>query len=102
MTVNQNGRPWEKAGVHAHSVVGRDSDGYKTFPSASLTVQLRSQLAKEASLEFLDLLHVHAHYQRLGGGDGAFDHKNVFESILARWGDAGALVDFGGVEQIED
>src|SRR5262249_51174638 len=72
------------------------------LPLIAVAVDFRAHLAQEALLKFVDLLDMHAHDEWFGGGDLAVDHEDIVELIVARGSDRRALVDFGGVEQIEN
>ena len=57
---------------------------------------------QEGFLEFEDFLHVHADDVGFRGGGGAVGENNVFEFVGTGRQDGGALVDLGGIEQVED
>ena len=61
-----------------------------------------SQLAQEALLQLRDLLHFHAHDHGLAGSDRAVNQQHVVEIIIAGRSDAGTLVDFAGIEKIQN
>ena len=47
-------------------------------------------------------MHVHAGDQGLGGSGGGVSEQNIFKFVVAGRQDGGALVDLGGIKQIED
>src|SRR5205085_6589673 len=61
-----------------------------------------AQLAEEGLLELEDFLDVHRRDERLGGGNGRFSEHDALKFVVAGGKDGGALVDFGGIEQVED
>ena len=76
-------------------------DNHETLPLIAVAFSFGAQAAQETFLELEDFLDFHAHDHGFGGGDGAIDHEDVFELVLAGRQDAGALVDFMGIEQVE-
>src|ERR1700738_3843405 len=100
MAVNQHGGAGKKARIHAHALASIRPGGYKTLPTLAVALHFRAQLAQEAFLELHNVFYLHAHDQRLTRGDGPVYQKDVVELIVAGRSDAGALVDFAGIEQV--
>ncbi len=78
-----------------------DANDHEALPVFALALQFGPHLAQEALLELQDLADVHAHDQRFGGGHGPVDQQHVIEFVLGGRQDAGALVDLGGIDQVE-
>jgi len=101
MTVNQERRSGHQAGIHARGVVGIGLDEHEALPGGTITLGIGFELAQEALFELEDVFDVDAGDQRVGSGDGGIGEQNVFEFVAAGRNDGGALVDFGGIEQVE-
>ena len=102
MAVDQQSCPGHEAGIHGHGLFGIDLDEHEALPAGAIAVGFGFELAQEVFLELKDVFDVHAGDERLGGGSGGVGEQDVFEFIAAGWQDGGTLVDFGGIEQIED
>src|SRR5579863_475603 len=102
MAVDQESGSWHEAGIHAHGLFGIDFDKYEAVPTGTVSFGIGSELAQERLLELEDFFYVHAGDERLGGSGGSVGEQNIFEFVGAGRQDGGALVDFGGIEQIED
>ena len=85
-----------------HRFPGIELDEHKALPGRTIAFDFGFELAQEVFLELENFLHVHAGDQGLGGSGGGVGEQNVFEFVVAGRQDGGALVDLGGIEQIED
>ena len=102
MAVDQERGSGNEAGRHGLGVAGVELDQDEALPGGAVAFGFRFQLMQEGFLELEDLLHVHADDERLGGGDGGVSEDYVFEIVGAGGKDGGALVDLGGIEEVED
>lgn len=101
MAVNEQRGSGKKPRVHAHTFPGVGLDHDKAFPLFAIAFNFRLQFFQECFLEFKNFLDVHAGDEGLGSGDGALGEQDVFKLVIAGRKDGGALVDLGGIEQIE-
>lgn len=102
MAVDQDSCSRQCPRVHAHTIVGPYFNSYEAFPFRALAAEITSELTKETTFEFLNIVNLHALNERLSCGDLSVDHENVFE-VVVTWGwDGGTLVDLGGIEQVEN
>src|SRR5215469_5865730 len=103
VTINENRGAGKQARIHAHAFAAIGADDDETLPVLAVAAfDFGTHLAQEGLLELLDLAHVHAHDEGLEGGNGSIDLQDIFELVLAGGKNTGALVDFGGVEQVEN
>src|SRR6202790_2750836 len=101
VAVEQQGGARHSAGVHAGSPLRVRLDNHKAFPAPAVAFHPLFQALQEALLKLQYLLDVHAHNQRLGGCDIRVGDHYVFEFVVARRKDRGALVDFGWIDEIQ-
>ena len=73
----------------------------KRCQSGAIAFGFGFQLAQEGLLELEDLFDVHAGDEGLGGSGGGIGEQDIFKFVAAGRQDRGALVDFGGIEQVE-
>ena len=102
MTVDQERGSGKQAGRHSLGVAGIELDQDEALPVGTGAFGFRLQFVQEGFLEFEDVLHVHAGDEGLGGGGGGIGEDDVFEIVGAGGNHGGALVDLGGIEQVED
>lgn len=102
MTVDQERGSGEQAGRHSLGVAGIELDQDEALPVGTGAFGFRLQFVQEGFLEFEDVLHMHAGDEGLGGGGGGIGEDDVFEIVGAGGNHGGALVDLGGIEQVED
>ena len=102
VAVEENNGAGEEAGIHAHAAAAIHANDNKTFPGFAITLGFGTETAEEGAMELEELLDTHAHDEGLGGGDTAVDNADILKLILAGRRDAGAFVDFIGIEQVED
>jgi hypothetical protein len=121
MAVDQERGSGHEARIHGHGFLGVgpgtesgiepsvepgvgpsvELDEYETLPAGAIAFGVGFQLVQKAFLELEDFFDVHAGDKRLGSSDESVGEHNVFEFVIARGQDGGALVDFGGIEQVE-
>src|SRR5271156_5703758 len=101
MAIDQESGSGHEAGVHAHAFAVVYLDEHKAFPLLAVPFGLGFQLFKKSFLKFQDFFDVHAGDEGTSGGYGSVGEQDVLEFIVAWRQDGSALVDFGGVEQIE-
>ena len=102
MSVNQERCPGDKARGHTPGVAGIDLDEHESLPVGTICSEIGFELLKEGFLELQNLFHVHTGDKRLVGGGRGVGENDIFEFVGAGGKDGGALVDLGGIEQIED
>jgi len=102
MTIDQNGGAREEARIHAHAFAGICFDEDKTFPCTAATLGFGAEISQKRFLELQYVFHIHAHDDRFGSCDRAIDQHNGLKFVFTRRNDAGALVDFCGIEEVED
>src|ERR1022692_1758085 len=102
MAVDEERGSGRQAGVHAHAFAAIHLDEHEAFPLLTTAFGLGFQLLKKSFFEFQDFFDVHAGDQGMGGGYGSFREENVLKFVVAGRQDGSALVDFGGIEQIQD
>jgi len=78
-----------------------ESDEYETLPAGAIAFGIGFQLVQKAFLELENFFDAHAGDKRLGSSDGSVGEHNIFKFVVAGGQDGGALVDFGGIEQVE-
>lgn len=101
MAVDEQRGAGKQARVHAHTFVGVNLNYYEAFPLLAIAYDFRFQFFEKSFLELQDFLDVHAGDEGLGSGDGSIDEKDVLELVIAGRQDGSALIDLGGVEQIQ-
>ena len=101
MAVYQERCSGQEAGIHAGGFPGIELDEHEAVPAGAVAVGFGFQLVQEGFLELEDIFDVHGGDERLGGGGGGVGEQNVFKFVAAGRQDGGALVDLGGIEQIE-
>lgn len=102
MAVDQERGSGSEAGRHKRGLVGVELDQDESVPGRSVALGVGTELMKEGLLELEDLLHVHADDEGLGGGGSRIGEDDIFKFVAAGGKDGGTLVDFGGVEEVED
>src|SRR4029077_10788055 len=102
MAVDQERGSGEQAGRHSLGVAGIELDEDEALPVGTVAFGFRLQSVQEGFLELEDVLHMHAGDEGLGGGGGGICEDDVFEIVSAGGNHGGALVDFSGIEQVED
>src|SRR5579864_1831725 len=102
MAVDQKRGSGEQAGRHSLGVAGIELDQNEALPVGTGAFRFRLQFVKEGFLELEDVLDMHAGDEGLGGGGGGIGEDDVFEIVGAGGNHGGALVDLGGIEQVED
>ena len=91
-----------KARVHAHAFAAVDLDEHEALPLFAVAFGFRFQLLKKSFLEFQNFLDVHAGDEGMGGGHGSVGEEDVLKLVVAGRQNGSALVDLGGIEQVED
>src|SRR5579863_3524412 len=102
MAIDQERCAGSKAGVHSRGFAGVEFDQDEALPSGTVAFRVGANVVKKGLLELEDFFDMHADDQRLGSGCMGIRENDVLELVCA-WGkDGGALVDFGGIEQVEN
>jgi len=101
MAVYQERCPWHEARMHAGGFAGIELDEDEAVPAGAVAVGFGFQLMQEGFLELENVFDVHGGDERPGGGGGSIGEENVFKFVVAGRQDGSALVDLGGIEQIE-
>jgi hypothetical protein len=101
MAIEQQSGPGGETGRHAGSVPGIELDEDKTSPVGTIAFGFGLELAKEGLFEFQELKHTISGNEWVDGG-GSFGKQDVFKLVRAGGDNGGALVDFRGIEQVED
>src|ERR1700675_1792620 len=101
MTVDEERCAGQKARVHAHAFAAVDSDEHESLPLLAIAFDFGFKFLEKAFFEFQNFFYIHARDEGMSGGDGPVGEENVLKIVVAGRNDRGALVDFGGVEQIE-
>src|SRR5579863_3035942 len=100
MAVDQQRCAGSEAGMHSRGFAGVEFDQDKALPFGAVAFWVGADVVKKGLLKLQDFFDMHADDQRLGSGCMWIRENDVFEFVCA-WGkDAGALVDFGGIEQV--
>lgn len=101
MAVDEERGSGGEAGSHGWGVPGSQLDQDEALPGGTFAFSLGPELVKERLLELEDAFHSHADNEGLSGGGGVGE-QDVFEIVGAGRKDRGTLVDFGGIEKVED
>jgi hypothetical protein len=101
MAVYEKGCPGQEAGGHAGGLPGVELDEHEAVPAGAVAVGFGFQFVQEGFLELEDVFDLHGGDERLSGSGGGVGEQNVFKFVGAGGQDGGALVDLGGIEQIE-
>jgi len=101
MSVKEHGGSGGEAGMHGAGIGGVDGDEHEALPAGAVAPGFRFEPAQKAFLDLEDFFHLPGGDQGLGGGDGGVGEDDVLEFVFAGRQDGGALVDFGGIEQVE-
>jgi len=101
MSVDQKRDAGLEAWGHGGDVLGVGFDQDEAVPGGAVHLHVGLELAKEGLLELEDVEDEISGDQRASQG-GEADEKDVFELVGAGRQDGGALVDLGGIEQVED
>ncbi len=102
MAVDEESGSGHEAGIHAHGIPGVELDEDEAVPGGAIPFGFRSQFAKETLFELEDFDHPVGGDERLGGGGVDVGKEDVLEFVSSGRQDGGALVDFGGIEEVED
>ena len=102
MAIDEYGGAGQKAGIHAHALACVDLDHHEALPVAAIAFDLGPQLFKKCFPKLDDLFNVHIGEKRVGGGDGTLGEENILKFVVTGGEDGGALIDFGGIKEIED
>ena len=90
-----------KAGMHCGGFAWFQPDEDESLPRQAVVVRIGPDAMKERLLELQDFFDVHADDQRLGGSDEGVSKNDVLKVVGTGRQNGGALVDLGGIEQIE-
>ena len=101
MAVYEKSCSGHEARMHAEGFAGIELNEDEAVPAGAVAVGFGSQLVQEGFLKLENIFDVHGGDERLGGGGGEIGEENVFKFVGAGRQDGGALVDLGGIEQIE-
>ena len=88
--------------MHGGGIMGVGLDEDEAVPGGPVADDVGFELAEKGLLELEDVFDVHAGDEGQGGGGGGVGEEDVVELVAAGGKDGGALVDFGGIEQVED
>lgn len=101
MAVDEQQGAREQTRRHGHGVAVIEADEHKAEPGRAVAFGAGFQVAQEGFFEFENTLDA---VGSDGGpsGMGGSGEEDIFELIAAGGKDGGTLVDFGGIEQIED
>ena len=102
VAIDENGGAGQKPRIHAHALTAINLDGDKAFPALAGDPAFRAEAAQENLFELQHVLYVHAHDEGFSGGDSTLDQEDILKFVFGRRQDAGAFVDFGRIDKIED
>ena len=102
MAVDQERGSGREAGLHGQGVAGIDLDQDKALPGRTVALGFGLDAVKEGLLELQDFLYAHANDEWLRGSCRGVGEDDIFKLVGAGGKDGGALVDLGGIEQVED
>lgn len=101
MAVDKKRGAGDEAREHG-GVAGVELDEDEAVPGRTVPFELGLELAKKGLTELQDFKDPVGGDKGLGGSGGGIGEKDVFEVVGAGGQDGGALVDLGGVEEVED
>lgn len=101
MAVDQERGPGHEAGLHGQSFTGIELDQEEALPAGTVPFRLWPDFVQEGFFELEDFLDVHAGDQGLSCSGRGVGKNDVFEFIAGGRKNGGALVHFGGIEEIE-
>ena len=102
MAVDQEGGSGAEAGRHERGLPGIELDEDEALPGGTVAFGFSRKLVKESFPELQDFFHMHADDEGPGGSGGRVGEDDVLEFVLAGRQDGGPLVDFGGIDEVED
>src|SRR5579862_9587848 len=102
MAVEQERCSGSEAGGHGQGLFGVQPDEDEALPGGTTAFRLGLELTQKALFELEDLENVHAADQRLASSGRGISENNIFEFVGTGRKNGSALVDFSGIEQVED
>jgi len=102
VTIDEDVSAGKETGIHAHALAAIHFDYDEALPVFAVAHDFGLQFFQKNLLEFDNFFDVHAGNERAGGGNRCVSQENVLKFIVAGRQDGSALVDFGGIEQVED
>jgi len=101
MSVDEERGSGGEARIHGWGIPRIELDQDEALPGGTISVRFGPELVEEGLLELENFLHVHS--GDVGaGGSGRVGENYVLELVGTGRQDGGALVDLGGIEEIED
>lgn len=101
MAVDEQRGTGDQAGIHSLGLTGVELDENETVPGEAVALRFGPELAQEDFSEFKDFENPIGGDHGLSSGSG-IDQQNIFEFVRTGRQDGSTLVDFGGIEQVED
>ena len=102
VAVDQQSCTRQQTGVHAHTFASVGFNYDKAFPLFATAFEFGLQLLEKCFLELQNFFDVHTGDQGLGSGDGSVRKKDILKLIIAGRQDRSALINLGGIEEIEN
>ena len=102
MSVDQQSGAGHETWVCGQGIFGVQLDEDKAVPGGAVPLRLGLELAEECFLELEDVGDPIGGNERGSGGGGRIGEQDVFEFVGTGRQDGGALVDFRGIEQVEN
>lgn len=102
MAINQKDGARGEAGRHGEGFSGVEPDQDKALPGGTMGGSVGAELAQKGLFELEDLFDVHGGDKGLGCGNREVRQYDVVELIGTGGKDGSALVDFGGIKEVED
>lgn len=101
MAIKEQRGTGDQAGIHSLGLTGVELDENETVPGKAVAMRFGPEMAQEAFSEFKDFEDPVGGNQGLSSCSG-LDKKNIFEFVRTGRQDGSTLVDFGGIEKVED
>lgn len=102
VAVDEQGCSGERSRVHDHCFLMIEFDDDEALPGGVSGYRVRFEALEEGLLELQDLLDMHTHNDCFRGCNIGVNHNYVVELVVVRRENGSALVDFGGVEKVEN
>jgi hypothetical protein len=102
MAIDQDGGGGQEARKHTHTFASVDADGNETLPDLAIALGRRAQAAEKTGGELEDFLDHHAYDDRFRRGSAAIDQRDVLKIAIVGVDDAGAFIEFGRIQEVED
>jgi len=102
MAINEDGCTWNSSGEHAVAFACVEANENEPLPLLTRALQFRAKSAEERLLEFENVFHGFVGEKRLLSSNGRIHQYHILEVIFTGRKNAGTLINFRGVEKIED